>query len=240
MIKGTPMSTFPSGGVDIQLEVFRPTGSGTFPAIVVAYGSRGVTPPIGTAIRDFAKALSDKGFVVAIPHYFERTGTPASDGIAGDAIVIEAFLSHRDTWIATIQDCVRHVQGWSDVKDDQIGLLAFSMGGHMALRLAKQPGPPHVKAVVEFFAPITQPPFNGLGGGLDKLPPVQIHQGEDDFIVVRAQSAEFETQLIAAGKVKGTDYEIYFYADEGHGFKSPTAIDDSTSRTIDFFKSHVK
>jgi dipeptidyl aminopeptidase/acylaminoacyl peptidase len=34
-------------------------------------------------------------------------------------------------------------------------------------------------------------------------------------------------------------YEIHFYAGEGHGFQSPTAINDSTARTIDFFKSHV-
>lgn len=233
------MATFSSGGADIELELFGPTASGEHPAVVVAYGTRGLSAPFGDAIRDFAKALAAEGFVVAIPHYFNRTDTTASDSPTGDAVVIESFLINRDAWIDTVKDCVAHVSGLSDVKDDQVGLLAFSMGGHIGLRLAKQAPTPIVKALVEFFAPVTQLPFQGIGGDVDRLPPVQIHHGDDDRIVNRDQSIELESQLVAAGKVKDSDYELYFYPGEGHGFTSATAVSDSTSRTVAFLKKHM-
>ena len=232
------MATFRSGGAAIELELFHPTASGEHPAVVIAYGTRGLSAPFGDAIRDFAKALAARGFVVAIPHYFNRTDT-ASDSPAGDAMVIGSFLVNRDAWIDTVRDCVAHVADLDDVKDDQIGLLGFSMGGHIGLRLAKQARTPIVRAIVEFFAPITQPPFQGIGGDVDKLPPVQIHHGDDDRIVSPDQSIELESQLVTAGKAKDSDYELYFYPGEGHGFTSPTAVSDSTSRTVAFLKKHM-
>lgn len=229
------MAKFQSGGIDIGLEIFQPPGVDRYPAIVVAYGTRGLNDPFGKAIRDFATTIAAQGYLVAIPYYFERTKTTAASDINGDALIIEAFVTHRDTWIETIQDCVTHIARLSNVKNNQIGLLAFSMGGHLSLRLAKSGYTPKINALVEFFAPITQPPFNSIGNNIDRLPPVQIHHGEDDKIVSPDQSRGLEKQLIAAGNV----YEIFFYPGEGHGFTSPTAIADSTQRTIDFFNRYV-
>jgi dienelactone hydrolase len=233
------MDTFNSGGAEIQLEVFRPSSSDQHPVVIVVYGTRGLSAPFGDAIRNFARTLTDEGFVVAIPYYFNRTGTPESNSPAGDAEVIGAFLSHQDTWIDTIKDCTAYVATLADVKGDQIGLLGFSMGGHIALRLAKQAITPKIKAVVEFFAPITQFPFQGIGDNIDKLPPVQIHYGDNDPIVPPEQSTKLQGLLNKVGKVEGTDYEIYHYPGEEHGFETETAISDSTARTIHFFKKHI-
>jgi poly(3-hydroxybutyrate) depolymerase len=39
--------TFTSGGAKVQAEVFKPSGTGKFPAVVVVYGTRGLalSPP---------------------------------------------------------------------------------------------------------------------------------------------------------------------------------------------------
>lgn len=233
------MEKFKSGGVDIEVETFQPSGTGEYPAIIVAYGTRGLTDPFGDAIRDFAKKIADEGYLVAIPYYFERTGTAASSSLAGDGLIIEAFSVNRDNWIETIQDCVTHITGLGNVKNNQVGLLAFSMGGHLALRLSKSAYTPKINALVEFFAPINQKPFNGLGDNISQLPPIQIHHGTQDVVVDKSQSEQLAKELELAGKKEGKDYEIFFYSGEGHGFSTPSEISTSTQRTIDFFKKYV-
>ena len=77
------------------------------------------------------------------------------------------------------------------------------MGGHLGLRLAKSPGRVKIQAIVEFFAPINKMgPINigGLGNDINRLPPVQIHHGEDDEIVPPEESKNLEQILTDAGK----------------------------------------
>jgi dienelactone hydrolase len=234
------MDHFQSGGMDINLEIFKPSGIGKYPAIVVVYGTRGLTKPFGDGIRDFATKIATQGYIVCVPYYFERTKTVESSDTAGDITVTEAFVNFRDTWIETIQDCITYATSLSNVTNNKIGLLAFSMGGHLSLRLAKSGKTPKINALVEFFAPITQAPFNSLGGNIDKLPPVQIHHGTNDTVVNKSQSELLVQALESAGKKKDIDYEIHFYPGEGHGFSSLPEISKSITRTIDYFKKHVK
>jgi dienelactone hydrolase len=234
------MTTFKSGGEDIDLEIFQPSSSGKYPAIVIAYGTRGMTAPFGDAIRDFADKIAAEGYFVAIPYYFMRTKTVASTDFSGDLKVMLDFTKSKDSWIETIQDCVTHIANLSDFKKDQMGLLAFSLGGHLALRLAKSGYNPRINALVEFFAPVNQLPFNSLGVDIDQLPPVQIHHGTNDDVVDKSQSEKLVQELESVGKQKDIDYEVFYYKGEGHGFSSPSAILESTRRTIDYFKKHVK
>jgi hypothetical protein len=118
---------------------------------------------------------------------------------------------------------------------DKMGLLGFSLGGHLALRRAKMGGGVRVKAAVEFFAPITMPPFHGLGGDIDKLPPTQIHHGNADELVPPEESDKLKQSLLKAGKLEGRDFEVHIYPGEGHGFKGAAAVTSSRQRTGDFF-----
>lgn len=96
-----------------------------------------------------------------------------------------------------------------------------------------------VSAVVEFFAPITMPPFYNLGGDVEKLPPTQIHHGNGDEFVFPKESHELKRMLVAAGKREGLDFEIHFYPGEGHGFRGVLAVNDSKQLTGDFFNKHL-
>jgi len=228
--------TFKSHGHDIAVEVFPGAGTGPRPAVVVVYGTRGLNPPFGDSIRGFAKKLAASGCTALIPDYFKGTGTPASTNLEGDVVVMSAVQPSRDQWVATIGDCLAYAGARSDVRPDRLGVLGFSLGGHVTVRTAKGPNRPAVKAAVSFFAPVVMAPFGGIGGDVDKLPPLQIHHGEDDGppTVSPAESRKLEQLLVAAGKVKNRDYEIFFYEGQGHGFTGQAAI-TSEKRTVNFF-----
>ena len=231
--------TFKSHGLDIPVEVFPGAGAGPHPAVVVVYGTRGMNAPFGDLIRGFAKKLAASGCTAFIPDYFKGTGTPASTGSEGDVVVMTAVQPSRDQWVATIGDALTYAAAHSDVEADRLGLLGFSLGGYVTLRAAKRPSGNAVKAAVSFFAPIDMPPFGGIGGDIDKLPPLQIHHGEDDGPpVAPAESRALEGMLVAAGKLKGRDYEIFFYKGQGHGFTGQAAV-TSEKRTVDFFAARL-
>jgi len=231
--------TFKSQGREIPVEIFVGAGTGPRPAVVVVYGTRGMNAPFGDSIRGFAKKLAASGFTAFIPDYFKCTGTPASSGSEGDLLVMTAVQSSRDQWVETIRDGLAYAAARADVRADRLGLLGFSLGGHVTLRAAKQASGNAVKAAVSFFAPIAMAPFGGIGGDIDKLPPLQIHHGENDGPpVAPAESRALEGLLVAAGKQKGRDYEIFFYPAQGHGFTGQAAV-TSEKRTVDFFATKL-
>ena len=221
------------------MEVFAGAGSGPRPAVVVVYGTRGMNAPFGDLIRGFAKKLAASGCTAFIPDYFKGTGTPASTGGEGDMVVMTAVQPSRDQWVATIGDGLAYAAARSDVRADRLGLLGFSLGGHVTLRAAKRASGNAVKAAVSFFAPIEMPPFGGIGGDIDKLPPLQIHHGKDDGPpVAPTESHALERLLMAAGKLNRRDYEIFFYEGQGHGFTGQAAL-TSEKRTVDFFATKL-
>jgi len=229
------LDTFPSGTKSISVEVSTPTTPGKYPAVLVVYGTDGLTDThrFGTALRGFSARLAAEGFVALIPDYFQSTGTtPGSD------TVWRAPISSLDTWVDTLADAARFADGRSDVQRGNLGIVGFSLGGNLALRLAKLPtASPKALAVVDFFAPISL--TNGIGGDVDKLPFVQIHHGDDDLVVPPSQSAELMTLLDDAHKVKGVDYFFFPYPGEGHGFHDPNDIKNSTDRTVEFLRRYL-
>ncbi len=233
------MTTFNSGGKPISVELFLPAKGGLHPAVVVAYGTEGLGVilghDVGAAIRNYAEHLASSGFVALLPHFFERTSTAE-----GFQTVTPVYALHRDEWLDTLGDCLNFAASRPEVnKKIKPGLLGFSLGGHLVLRQAKRKTGLAVGAVVEFYAPISASPFNGLDDHLGDLPPVQIHHGDADQIVSSKQSDELVRLLAKAGKVKGADFERHDYPGEGHGFRGAAAIKSSKQRTADFFKKHL-
>lgn len=224
---------FDSKAGKVPFELFNLVPAGKQPAIVIVYGTAGMLEPYGTHIRSFAGDLAARGFVILLPNHFHGTGTSAGF----DAY--QAFPQKRDIWVSTLNDCVRYAKSRDDVKDGKIGLLGFSMGGHLALRTAKLTGGSKVNALVEFFAPIKQEVFRELGTGIESLPFLQIHHGTADETVKPAETAELVRLLKAAKKKEGADYEVHWYDGEGHGFRNPA---DSKSRQLtgDFFDKHLR
>ncbi|MBS0156143.1 MAG: dienelactone hydrolase family protein [Nitrospira sp.] len=169
--------------------------------------------------------------MVVIPLYFGEV--PAEEAL-------QSFPQSRDNWIATIGDTLSFATTLKNVRKEKLGLLGFSMGGHLALWRAKSTTPPKVNAVVEFFAPINYPPiFTGIGDNLKNLPNLLIHHGTSDSTVPLEQTMLLRTLLLAAGKVEGTDFEIITYPGEGHGFVAHEAIASSQAASAEFVRKHL-
>ena len=66
--------SFSSGGKRITAEQFSPNEKGPRPAIVMLHGIGGLESS-GKTYRTAAKLLADKGYLVLLVHYHERTGT---------------------------------------------------------------------------------------------------------------------------------------------------------------------
>ena len=226
---------FHSGTTTISVEVSTPPTAGKHPAVLVVYGTDGMSElhGFGTAIRNFAAGLAAAGFVALIPNYLESTGTDP-----GVDTVWPALAGCRDTWVNCLADAARFADARPDVQSGKLGIVGFSLGGNLALRLAKlSTASPRALAVVDFFAPISM--AGGIGGDVERLPFVQIHHGLDDPVVPPAQSVELMKLLDDAHKTKGLDYVDYSYPTEGHGFRDPTNVDESMRRSVGFLHDHL-
>lgn len=213
-----------SQGKPVPMEVFEPSGTRNNCAIVIAHGSDGMVEPWAAVIREYAAELAGQGFTAWIPNYFAKTGTAAGPGVFAELPV------HRDAWVEAVRDAVAHVKTLPGVSAQRVGLLGFSLGGHICLRLRGS-----AQALVEFFAPS----LNALGGLGVPQPPakhVEIHHGLADLLVPFS-----EAQAIAATlKREGTVPAVFSYEGAGHGFagadaNNATARRSSKRRTLDFF-----
>jgi len=132
-----------------------------------------------TMVREYASDLADKGFTAVIPDYFQRTGTAAgSIDYRRDGSQIVA--QHRDSWAEALNDAVTYAKTLAGVDPKRVGLLGFSLGGHLCLRVRST-----AKVVVEFFAPL----LDGIGAGGGSGLWAQIHHGTGDSLVPFASNA---------------------------------------------------
>jgi len=226
------MTTFvniDSHGTAIQTEVFHPAGTMNGGAIIVAHGSDGLTPPWEALIREYAIELAAKGFTALIPSYFAKTGT-----VPGPS-VFSQLPANLDSWVEAVSDSVAHAKTLSGVSAQRVGLLGFSLGGHICLRLRGS-----AEAVVEFFAPELRQ-LGGLGTSRAGATHLQIHHGLADLLVPFSETQAVVTVL----KGEGTVPEVYSYEGAGHGFAgadptNATARRSSKDRTLAFFEKNLR
>lgn len=215
-------TNFTSSGNLIQAELFKPQGTPNGGAIIIAHGSDGMVDnangPWLTMMTSYAIDLADKGFIALMPHYFGGTKSVDFDQIP--------------TYQATLADAVAYAKTLPGVDVERIGLLGFSLGGHLCLRNRAL-----AKVLVEFFAPLIQE-AGGIGMmGNSKLH-VQIHHGEaDELLLLQLNATPIEKQL----RVEGADVDPHTYKNAGHGFSGKHSGDAAANKeakksTLAFFE----
>lgn len=217
-----------STGVTIPLELHRPAGPANGAAVIVLYGSDGMNEPWAAMIRDYAVALANKGFLAVIPDYLATTGSRPGPEVFAE-IPFKVTL-----WQNAIDDALTYASSAPGVTAGRIGLLGFSLGGHLSLRLRRR-----AKSVTAFFAP-EFPEFGGIGAAAPHVPAAQLHHGSADQLVPPSNSAKIERQL----KAEGTTVTKFLYAGAGHGFAGVSSADaaarrDSRKRAIAFIVKSV-
>jgi dienelactone hydrolase len=138
----------------------------------------------------------------------------------------------RDDWQGAISDAIDHATTLPMIDPKRVGLLGFSLGGHLCLRLRAK-----AKVLVEFFSPV----FDGIGLG-GSLTHAQIHHGEKDLL----PATGYPNAVAIADTLKreGTSTELFPYPGAGHGFigsdqGNTRARDLSKVRTLSFFQAHL-
>lgn len=210
--------SFESGGVKIPIEIFAPAGEGKHAGLLLVHGADGMA--LAPLYRAAARKIAERGYVVVLPHYFDRTQTKTGDHATN--------IKNFPTWLATLSDATTYLAGMKNVDDQELGLVGFSLGAFLSLSDAA--GDPRIKAVVEYFG--------GFPGArlrdLKKMPPVLILHGEQDKTVPVEMAHALENVL----KEKGVEYEIKLYPEQGHGFRGEDSL-DAMKRTLNFLDKHL-
>ena len=178
MEKGTVMSD----SVPVSWERFAAVSKshGPHPALILLHGPGGV-PAEDSVLREAAKKLASRGYVVEILQYFDRTKTIVAD--VGD------IRSNSGAWLHTLGDAITQLSTAPDVDSTKIGLLGINLGAALALHRAQNDK--RIKAVIDYFGMyrVRDPEY------ASKLPPVLIVGGEASTFVPVTEARRLDAML---------------------------------------------
>jgi carboxymethylenebutenolidase len=216
----------------MEATLYKPSGAGPFPAILVLHTSSGLRPPD----HAYASQLADQGYVCLVPDFFTAYGL--SQNNRRDTFTIHAQAIYAD--FASAIDTLKKTEG---VRADRIGAVGFSNGGYWALLLASKGA---VQAGVSYYGAV-----NGAGTdnslyafrnafGSNSAPVLVLHGARDD--TVSSRHAENLKSLMAEAKAP---HEFHMYDSAGHSYDrgkqlDRAAADDSWQRTLRFLDATLR
>ena len=163
-----------------------------------------------------------------MPYYLQSTNT--EPGLA----VLKLIPENSPTWRQACGDALTAMAADGRFDNTRLGILGFSLGGHLALSLAMDPPAGiSLKCVVDFFGPA-----HSLEPHWTKMPPVLVFHGSADTLVPPSESEYLVAQLKGVGKKKDHDYFYEPSKGEGHGFKG-AELTKSRDATVEFFKKRL-
>jgi dienelactone hydrolase len=229
-MKPTPV-TIPTGKANMQADLYSPAGTATAGLVVIAHGTDGfedtANGPWKKMISGYGDELAKRGLFALIPQFFQRTkttpGLPAAD-------VIEA---KQTEWESALLDAIAYGRALPRVDAARLGLLGFSLGGYLCLRIRAAAKP---RALVEYFAPR----FKGIGPA-GQVPFALIHHGTKDtgptaFPNAAAIKATLELEKAA---VTLTPHEDATHGFSGKDKPNTDAAALSMTETLAFFTARL-
>ena len=212
----------------ISADVFLPAAPGRHPACLILHGTFGLLPEDPDDILSFGDALAKKGIVVVLPHDFESTRTEPGKGVL---LLIDAKLP---AWKAACAAALVFMRDYARLDAGRLGVLGFSLGGHIAL--AQGVSPPagtSLKCVVDFFGPVLNPRLTGsLAACASRADPSR-----------RGRSPRPDRRVAAPGlgsqgcrQDRGGRLHLRQIPQAGPRFHSMD-LDASRSRTVDFMSA---
>lgn len=215
-----------------------PSGSGPFPAVVIAFHVGGMDE----FDRTMADRLAEEGYVAVVPDLFHRL---SEEVMSGPRLARLDHLSDPEI-IADINTAVDFLQRNSAVDNDRLGVTGFCMGGRVVWLMAavssvfKAAVPYYGGNIMVPWGAATQPPFD-LTKDIDC--PMLFHFGGADANPSPDDQVKLDAELTRLGK----SHQFYSYAGAGHAFMDFTgeryhkeAAETSWPRTLDFFANHLK
>jgi carboxymethylenebutenolidase len=177
------------------------------------------------------RTLAARGYLVLVPHYFDRTATRAEDLVDDEGVKPEGaqiMARHESAWLGTVRDAIDFAADLPGADRKRIGLVGFSLGAALAVSQAAHD--PRIGAVVDYVGGL---PFDEKSQ-IRTMPPVLILHGDDDKLVPLEWSQRLGNML----KDKGFPCEMHVYAGQGHYF-SEADLRDAERRTLAFLDHHL-
>lgn len=218
----------PKGGATIKALLSKPVdANGKLGGIIVVHENRGLNP----YIEDVGRRAALAGFISLAPDALTPLG-----GYPGNDDEGREMQSKRDKgemeedFIAAFHYLKNHPDC-----NGKVGVVGFCFGGGIANMMAVRI--PELAAAVPFYG--SQP----AAGDVPKIDaPLLLHYASLDTRITSGWPA-YEAALKANGK----KYQAFIYDNVNHGFHNDTtprydkaAAELAWSRTIDFFKTHLK
>jgi len=227
------------GGHEMDMYASVPSGSGPFPAVVIAFHIGG--------LDEFDKAMADRlaaeGYVAVVPDLFHRY---TDEQMSGPRIERLNYLSDADI-IADCNAAVSFLESNSAVDSNRIGMTGFCMGGRIAWLMAAVN--PTFKATVPYYGGHIMLPWGGSAQTPFDLTskincPMMFHFGATDGNPSPDDRVKLDAELTRLGK----NHQFFEYAGAGHAFMDFTNPDryhegaaaESWPRTLEFFATHLK
>jgi dienelactone hydrolase len=223
---GSPHSNAPG-------ELYRPNGTGPFPAMVVLHGCDG----IGPHYRDWAQTLASWGYTTLLVDSFRPRGV---HNVCNHGMDIPPDLQAADGFAAAA-----YLRSLPEVRGDRIGVIGFSHGGWAVLKavLAQKPQPLPFAAAVAFY-PGCEPP------GPPLVTDTLILIGAADEWTPAARCARWRDAVARDGHL----VDMKVYPDAVHGFdarlpphtyaghitgRNDAAAEDALATTRAFLAAHL-
>ena len=226
---GPEAVSFSSGTETVHGVLYRPQGTGTFPAIVIIHEWWG----LNDWVKQQAQMFAEHGYVTLAVDLYR--GQVATD----EEMAHELMRAlPQDRGVAYLRSGVAYLKTLKFVKANRIGAAGWCMGGSFAMQLAV--AEPSLKAVaINYGAPETDP------AQLKKIRAAILGNfGAQDRGITPKDVADFA----AAMKAIGHPVDVKEYPDAGHAFQNPNnkagyrAEDtaDADSRMFAFFAKYLK
>jgi dipeptidyl aminopeptidase/acylaminoacyl peptidase len=197
-------ATFSAAGQAVVADIVRRPDCAPCAGLLLLHGRSG---PISLArLAPLTDLLAESGFAVMLPHFFKATQS-TRPGFA-------EIERHFDAWAGACEHAVRWLREQPWANPHRCGVIGYSLGGYLAMRLALSRSP--VQAVV------------CLAGGADarvlaqpvRVPPTLILHGANDTIVPASEAATLHAWL----RHNGTTCEAQIFPGEGHFFSPGVAL----------------
>jgi carboxymethylenebutenolidase len=225
---------------DLQGYYARPTGTGTFPAVVVVMEAFG--------LNDYVKSVCDRfartGYVAIAPDFYH--GDTFSYANVPDAVARVKTLND-DTVMSEFGKGLDFLAQRQEVATQKVGTIGFCMGGRLAF-LANAAHADKLKAAVSFYGGgiAANPDPLGRASLLDRVEAIQaptlLIYGADDASIAPDEHERIALALSTHKK----RYTLSVFPKAGHGFFSdrrdsyvPAAAEEAWGMTLDFFKRNL-
>ena len=217
------------GGARLHAVVFRPSGDGPFPVVLILHGSQGLHRGYGSWSPNFATA----GFLTVMGCWF---GTSQGEYPCPQVPALGAQNLQATRNVMALIDAGRRLAG---ARRERVGLVGNSLGGGLAA-LAAASGP-DVQGVVSISGSLESAVSRNDPAPISVVQalraPVLILHGTRDVNVPVREARAYEDRARRLGKV----IQSHYYEGGDHGLPwSPQFGEDVFRRSVEFLNQYLR